>query len=137
LARASKKKPIVEQCWILMGRRQGLFWYARRMRPTRGDPSSVGFNADWVLRREESKGDVVGFYHTHPSGMHAPSERDNRTMRAWASSFGKPLLCLIEADRQVTAYLYINDEAKAAKLAACELLPRGIVIAYDGDLGNG
>jgi proteasome lid subunit RPN8/RPN11 len=108
------------------------------MRPTTGDSSSVGFDADWVLEREESSGDVVGFYHTHPSGMPAPSKRDDRTMWAWVSSFGKPLLCLIEADRKVAAYQYINDEAEAAKVTACEVLPRGVVIAYDdGVPGDG
>jgi proteasome lid subunit RPN8/RPN11 len=103
------------------------------MRPTAGNLSSVAFNGDWVLRREESKGDVVGFYHTHPSGLPEPSEQDNRTMWAWVGSFGKPLLCLIEADRRVRAYQYMDDEAAAKKVSACELLPRGIVLAYDGD----
>jgi proteasome lid subunit RPN8/RPN11 len=108
------------------------------MRPTSGEPSSVGFDANWVLRREESKGDVVGFFHTHPSGMPGPSERDNRTMQAWVGSFGKPLLCVIEADRRVVAYQYVNDAAEGVKVTACELLPRGIVIAYDaGDRSNG
>jgi proteasome lid subunit RPN8/RPN11 len=138
LARASTKKPITERCWVLVGRRQGPFWHARRMRPTIGDPSSVGFDADWVLRREESHGDMVGFYHTHPSGMPELSKRDDRTMWAWVSSFGKPLLCVIESDRKVAAYQYIDDETTAAKVLACELLPRGIVIAYDeGVSGDG
>jgi hypothetical protein len=138
LARASKKKPLVERCWTLVGRRQGPFWFARRVRPTSGDESSVGFDADWVLRREETRGDVVGFYHTHPAGMPEPSKRDDRTMRAWVGSFGKPLLCLIEADRNVAAYQYLDDNAAAAKLAACELLPRGVVITFaEGGAGDG
>jgi proteasome lid subunit RPN8/RPN11 len=108
------------------------------MRPTIGDPSSVEFNAKWVLEREESNGDVVGFYHTHPSGLPEPSKRDDRTMWAWVSSFGKPLLCVIESDRKVIAYQYFDDETAAAKVTACELLPRGIVIAYgDGVLSDG
>ena len=58
-------------------------------------------------------------------------------MGAWVGSFGKPLLCLIEADRRLRAYKYIDDEAAATKVTACELLPRGIVIAYDeGDPGD-
>jgi proteasome lid subunit RPN8/RPN11 len=104
------------------------------MRPTRGNPSSVDFDANWVLDREESGGDVVGFFHTHPPGVPGPSERDNRTMRAWVGSFGKPLLCLIEADRKIRAYVYADDEADAKEVTACELLPRGVVIAYhEGD----
>ncbi|HEX2474627.1 MAG TPA: Mov34/MPN/PAD-1 family protein [Lacipirellulaceae bacterium] len=121
----------VEKCWTLVGRRQGPFWYARRTRPTSGSPSSVDFDADWVLEREETGGDVVGFFHTHPPGVPGPSARDNRTMRAWVSSFGKPLLCLIESDHTLRAYLYKDDEADAKAVTACELLPRGIVIAYD------
>ena len=106
------------------------------MRPINGKPASVEFDADWVLQREETRGDVVGFYHTHPSGMSSPSVRDCRTMRAWAGSFGKPLLCLIEADGKVIAYHYADDESEAARLTACELLPRGVVIVYDGGVGE-
>jgi proteasome lid subunit RPN8/RPN11 len=63
-------------------------------------------DAAGVLAREESKGDVVGFYHTHPAGPPEPSQRDVRTMRAWVSSFGKPLLCLIESDGELAAYRF-------------------------------
>ena len=133
MARASTKSVIVERCWTLVGRRQGRFWYARRMRPTRGEPASVEFDAAWVLQREESKGDVVGFYHTPPSGSPDPRQRDLKTMRAWAGSFGKPLLCLIESDRELAAYRFDDDQSDGMKIADCELLPRGIVIAFDVD----
>jgi proteasome lid subunit RPN8/RPN11 len=107
------------------------------MRRTRGQPTSVEFDAAWVLEREESKGDVVGFYHTHPSGSPEPSQRDLRTMRAWTASFGKPLLCLIESDGIMTAYRFDNDESDGV-LIASELLPRGVVIASDdGDAIDG
>ncbi len=88
------------------------------------------------MEREETKGDVVGFYHTHPSGMSAPSQRDHRTMRAWVSSFGKSLLCLIEADKKVRAYHYLDDSSKGVALTACELLPRGIVLVYEENALN-
>ena len=52
-------------------------------------------------------------------------------MRAWVGSFGKPLLCLIEADGKVAAFKYTNDDSDGVALTACELLPRGIVVAYD------
>ena len=101
------------------------------MRPTSGDMTSVEFEAAWVLDREEQKGDVVGFYHTHPSGQPAPSRRDVRTMRAWCGSFGKALLCLIEASGNVAAYRFDTDESEGIELEACERFPRGVVIALD------
>ena len=137
MANSSTKRLTVEKCWTLIGRRQGCFWYARRMRPTKGEPASVEFDADWVIEREEAKSDVIGFYHTHPSGMPTPSCRDDRTMRAWVASFGKPLLCLIEADGNVGAYQYVDDESVGIALTACELLPRGIVVAYDNGEDDG
>jgi proteasome lid subunit RPN8/RPN11 len=108
------------------------------MRPTRGKPTSVEFDADWVLGREESKGDVIGFYHTHPGGPPAPSQRDLKTMRAWSACFGKPLLCLIESDGKLAAYRFDNDQSNGVCIA-CELLPRGIVVAFDvdGDKNDG
>jgi len=133
LANSSTKKRVVERCWTLVGRRQGRLWHARRMKPISGQPASVAFDADWALAREESKGDIVGFYHTHPSGMPSPSKRDDRTMWAWVASFGKPLLCLIESNRVVHAFLYKDDESAAVRLAECERFPRGIIVAYDND----
>jgi proteasome lid subunit RPN8/RPN11 len=45
------------------------------MRPTVGKPESVEFDAAWVLSREEAKQDIVGFYHTHPTGPLAMTAR--------------------------------------------------------------
>jgi proteasome lid subunit RPN8/RPN11 len=130
LARASSKA-VVERCWVLVGSRQGPFWHARRTRPTRGEIACVHFEAARVLSREESKGDVVGFYHTHPAGPPEPSQRDVRTMRAWVSSFGKPLLCLIESEGELAAYSFDSDESPGVRLAACELCRGGRVLAFD------
>jgi proteasome lid subunit RPN8/RPN11 len=80
---------------VLVGRRQGRVWFGRLVRHSQGSPTSVRFDAGWVLRREERRGDVVGFYHTHPPRSHQLSARDVRTMRAWCGCFGKPLLCVI------------------------------------------
>jgi proteasome lid subunit RPN8/RPN11 len=125
----------VEHCWTLVGRRRGQFWYARRLGHTLGELASVEFDAAWALQREESKGDVVGFYHTHPGGPPEPSRRDLRTMRAWAGSFGKPLLCLIESAGKLAAYRFDHDNSAAVVITACELFPRGVVIAFDGEGG--
>ena len=131
MANPSPKTVVVERCSTLVGVRQGRFMHARRVRPTKGDPASVAFDAAWVNDREETKGDVVGFYHTHPSGMPCPSARDDRTMHAWVGSLGKPLLCLIEADGRVHAWEYADDESAGRRMTACELLPRGIVVMFD------
>lgn len=103
------------------------------MRPVRGEPASVEFDARWVLEREETKGDVVGFFHTHPNGSPNPSQRDLKTMRAWSSSFGKPLLCLIASDGELAAYRFDDDQSSGDHVIACEMLPRGIVLAFDRD----
>ena len=62
-----------------------------------------------------------------------------KTMRAWTGSFGKPLLCLIESDGELAAYRFDNDESTGRKVTDCELLPRGVVIAFDdeGDASDG
>lgn len=139
MAHSSPRSVAVEYCWTLVGRRQGRFWYARRERAILGQVDSVEFDAAWVLQREESKGDIVGFYHTHPGGPPCPSRRDVSTMRAWVGSFGKPLLCLIESEGQLAAYRFDDDESSGKALTGCELFPRGIVVAFDsdGDATNG
>ena len=73
---------------------------------------------------------MIGFYHTHPSGAPAPSERDVRTMHAWVSAFGKPLLCVIETRRELHAYRYDDDASAGIETAGCELFPRGVVVVY-------
>lgn len=131
MGRSSAKRSVVERCWVLLGRRQGSFWYARRQRPTSGQLAGVEFDPTWVLNREETKGDVIGFYHTHPNGSPNLSRRDVKTMRAWVKSFGRPLLCIIESSNQLTAFCFDNDHSRGRSLTACELFPRGVVIAAE------
>jgi proteasome lid subunit RPN8/RPN11 len=128
---------MVEQCWVLVGSRRGRMWYAWRMQPTHGEPASVEFDAAWVLAREETAGDVVGFYHTHPGGPPEPSQRDRITMRAWAGAFGKPLLCLIESEGVVAAYRFDDDASNGDKCADCILLPGDFVIVLDMEATDG
>ncbi len=95
---------------ILIGRCTSDGWIGRLTQKQAGEASSVRFDWAWVLAREEGWGDVIGFYHTHPGGLISPSQRDMRTMRAWVSCFGKPLLCLVESNSSLAAYLFETDE---------------------------
>lgn len=126
-------KPVVEQCWILLGEHRGRIWRCRRMLPVSGERASVRFDGAWVLSREETHGDVVGFLHTHPDGPATPSGRDVRTMRAWCGAFGKPLLCVIASPTGVRGFRFDDDESKGDALETVEAFPRGVVIGVDAD----
>jgi proteasome lid subunit RPN8/RPN11 len=134
LARASTTlKPVVEQCWTLLGEHRGRVWLCRRVRRTSGERAGVRFDGAWALRREETHGDVVGFLHTHPDGPAAPSSRDVRTMRAWCSACGKPLLCLIASPEGLRGYRFDDDESRGKTLAMVEAFRRGLVVGVDAD----
>lgn len=122
-----------EQCWTLLGRHRGRVWHCRRVRQSQGELASVRFDGFWVLEREEKRHDVVGFFHTHPGGSPSPSNRDVRTMRAWCSAFGKPLLCVIASPEGVRGYRFDDDELDGVNLALVEMFPRGVVIGVDAD----
>ena len=126
--------PAVEECWTLVGRRRGLVWLATRLDYAAGGPASVEFDAAAALRREERRGDVVGFLHTHPVGPLRPSRRDVRTMRAWCSAFGKPLLCLIARGERAAGFLFDDDESEGEPLEAAEFFPGGVVVAVGAGL---
>src|SRR5262249_15430421 len=118
------------------GQRRGRVWYGRRVRPSAGDQTRVGFDGLWVLSREERRRDVLGFYHTHPAGPAHPSARDVRTMRAWCSAFGKPLLCLIASPEGSRGYRFDSDASAGMELALVEAFPRGVVIGVESDGGQ-
>jgi hypothetical protein len=101
------------------------------VKPQSGEPTRVSFDGLWVLDREERRRDVLGFLHTHPHGPHQPSTRDVRTMGAWCSAFGKPLLCLIHGPERLCGYLFTDDECDGKQLAQVEIFPRGMVVAVE------
>jgi hypothetical protein len=111
---------MVEICWVLIGKRQGDAWQVRRRRPTcQGKFASVEADWAWALEREEQRGDVAGFWHTHPRGAGVvPSERDRRTMQAWCSALGKPLLCLIADGVQLAGYLFSDENCQPVRSIA-------------------
>jgi hypothetical protein len=90
-----------------------------------GGAAHVDFDARWVLKREESRGDIAGFFHTHPAGFTAMSSRDRCTMAAWAQCFGRPLLCAIRCGRATRAWLCDKAgetrEATSVKLKGASL----------------
>lgn len=99
---------------------KGFYYLAsgRLVKKVTGNSASVRFDGQWALKREEKKGDVVGFWHTHPDGTLEPSKRDIKTMQAWIGCFGKPLLCVIQNSfHEVAAYLVTSMEHK--KWKAC------------------
>ena len=132
MARASTVRGHVEVYWTLTGARRGRLWYGRLRAREVGERYRVRFNGDRVLRREERRHDVVGFFHTHPGMVAVPSVRDLRTMRAWCSCFGKPLLCVIACGAEAQATLFVDDEADGQPLPILETFARGILVAVEG-----
>jgi proteasome lid subunit RPN8/RPN11 len=93
----------------------------------------VNFDGLGVLRREEERQDVLGFFHTHPTGPEEPSARDVRTMRAWCSAFGKPLVCAIACPEKLAAFRFDPDSTDGVPFAEVRLFPRGVVIGVDSN----
>lgn len=122
---------MTERCWTLLGERDPASgtWTVRLEHAVVGARTRVDADWSWTLAREESQRDVAGFFHTHPAGHGAsPSERDVRTMQAWCSALGKPLLCLIAEDgheEQLRAHLFMNDEDRGAPMGSLERGPAG------------
>lgn len=62
---------------------------------------------DWSNRQVDQ---IVGTYHTHPNMPAVPSARDDRTMKAWVLSLGRPLVALIDGSDGLRAWWYLDDE---------------------------
>jgi hypothetical protein len=112
----------VEESWALVGARRGKTWLARRVRYRSGETAQVVADGKWALRREETRGDLVGFMHTHPMGGLAPSVRDVRTMRAWCDALGKRLLCVIATPDAIGAWVFDDYTSSGTRLASVELV---------------
>ena len=111
----------VETSSYLTGMYQGKVWTCRMHFLSQGNPVRVEFDWTTVMRREETFGDVAGFFHTHPLGLIRPSGRDIRTMRAWCDCLGKPLLCVIgvpcPGDMEIHGYVFRNYRSRGRKVA--------------------
>jgi proteasome lid subunit RPN8/RPN11 len=95
-----------EVAYILIGETTGGVWHARMQWRSTGRPASVEFDWQRVMQREEWRGDVVGYFHTHPHGFTSPSSRDDKTMYTWSTCFGKRLLCLIDDGDGTKGWVY-------------------------------
>lgn len=99
-----------EECWVIVGKQSDNHWRGRRTRYSVGEPASVNFNPKWVEDREDVKGDVVGFVHTHPATKAEPSRTDYATMKAWVMYFGRPMLCMIKGTDGLRAWWFVDHE---------------------------
>jgi len=77
---------------------------------TQYNAGQVIFDYQKVYDREDTYHDVVGFYHTHPSGMSDMSGIDIETMRQWVLCLGKNLICIIETDDTLKGWMCIKSE---------------------------
>ena len=126
-----------ERCWTLLGSREAGSgsWRVRLHHLVVGGQTRVEADWSWALIREENQGDVVGFYHTHPDGFGAqPSRRDVRTMQAWCSALGKPLLCLIAEESEPglpEGYVFSSDEHPGQPVASVSQQQTGIYLVRE------
>jgi hypothetical protein len=121
-----------EIAYVLLGQVQNGILFARMSWKTRGEETSVLFDGERVLKREEAKGDVLGFYHTHPEGCLEPSGRDDRTMDAWTFCFGKSLLCVIATRQGARAWVYGAAGEHPREVKPVVIFDKKFLIAYLG-----
>jgi proteasome lid subunit RPN8/RPN11 len=121
----------VEISYVLIGQYVDGLWHARMNWRSTGSAVDVAFDWSQVMTREEQKGDVVGFYHTHPLGMLSPSSRDDKTMLAWSNCFGKPLLCVISDGVETRAWSYDYKKERGTSVAKVVKLRGDWIVACD------
>jgi len=96
-----------EECWIIYGVRVKKTLLGYMSYESEGSPASVDFNWEKVFQFKDK---IIGFNHTHPSGMETPSSIDDTTMIGWVKALGKPLICGIHSGEQnVFLYERCND----------------------------
>lgn len=98
--------PTKEHSWVILGTRIKHVFSGVMLPQNIGTPVEVTVDYDWILKREEQHKDVLGFFHTHPSFLSTPSERDDATMDSWVTCLGKDLISVIQGTDGVFAQLY-------------------------------
>lgn len=76
---------------------------------TQKQATSVEFDYQKVYDREDTYHDVVGFFHTHPSGMNRMSGIDIETMNQWVKCLGKDLMCVIQTDKTISGWIFSKN----------------------------
>ncbi|MHA1675806.1 MAG: Mov34/MPN/PAD-1 family protein [Candidatus Njordarchaeales archaeon] len=79
---------------------------------TQEQVGSVEFDYQKIYEREDKYHDIIGFYHTHPSGMNFMSQTDVETMTQWVKCLGKSLSCLIETDSKLNGWIFFKNNGK-------------------------
>ncbi len=110
-----------EECWMITGKIDKKLWHGHLERMSSGDPVSVAFDADDVIKRDEILHDLVGFCHTHPTFIAYPSSRDIKTMGAWVNCLGKSLLCLIKGTDGLRGYWFDDDGGEFTECQAIQV----------------
>jgi hypothetical protein len=129
-----------ERCWTLLGHREAGSgtWRVRLNHLVEGEQTRVEADWSWTMCREENQEDVMGFFHTHPDGFGAqPSRRDIRTMQAWCSALGKPLLCLIAEESEPgipRGYVFSGDEHPGQPVALVSREQTGVYLARESEI---
>jgi len=78
-----------EKCWFIFGFRIKNIFIGIIIKHSDGTAGAVDF--DWEKIYNSKR--LIGFFHTHPSGMMHYSDIDNRTMKAWVSCLWRDLIC--------------------------------------------
>lgn len=106
LMKAGSSTKFKEKSFVLLGWRQENIILARLIWKSEGSAHAVAFDGARVLKREETHGDLIGFFHTHPDGFTIPSKRDDDTLNSWSFCFGKPLVSVISTQATLRAWIY-------------------------------
>ena len=110
--RIEPKDPTLEQSWAILGKRNSATLVGTLVDQFVGTPTQVEVFYEDLLAREEAKGDIAGFYHTHPTFKATPSDLDDKTMVSWVISLGKPLISVIQGTDGVFAQVYFTNGGK-------------------------
>lgn len=100
-----------EVSWLMFGEVGQEFWHASLHDRRVGLPGTVTINAKVVLGIEDSPTlNLIGFAHTHPHWPAVPSATDERTMKAWVTCLGRPLICAIRGTDGWRVWWFLDDE---------------------------